>query len=157
MPREFTLEDLATGAEQEAAQQAAQDAASEVADGSDGETAKWLTELYSQMRDDGTLQAILFGPDAAKDMTETPTQPQTATATEEESEQVDPTEAIDAETIAAVGNLVIEQVGDMPLSKIVEACEERPATINQVLESHSDELAAITNDDAPEIEEGSDQ
>jgi hypothetical protein len=164
MPRDLTLEDLASSeateqAAEEAAETAAETAADAAADESPGDTAKWLTELYSQMREDGTLQAILFGPEAAQEMDRQQVDPRqqqmqeptTNAETEAPSEQVDPTDVIDAETIAAVGNVVIEKVGDMPISQVVEACEERPATINNVLEQHADELVAA-NADAADVE-----
>jgi hypothetical protein len=141
MTRDFTLQDLAGEAAEEAATEAAAEtateAATEAADAEGGDTAKWLVELYSEMKDDGTLQAILFGPEGAEQLA----QQQEPTPTNSDmSDQIDPTDAIDAETIANVGELVIDEIGDVPLSTVVTACKERPATINQVIEAKGDEI-----------------
>jgi hypothetical protein len=140
MTRDFTLQDLAGEAAEEAATEAAAETATEAATeaaAEGGDTAKWLVELYSEMKDDGTLQAILFGPDGAEQLNQ---QQQADPTNTDMSDQVDPTEAIDAETIANVGELVIDEIGDVPLSTVVTACKERPATINQVIETKGDEI-----------------
>jgi hypothetical protein len=153
MTRDFTLQDLAGEASEEAAEAAAEtaaetatEAASEAADAEGGDTAKWLVELYSEMKDDGTLQAILFGPEGAEQLKQ---QQQPQQMNPDTPTDMDPTEAIDAETIANVGELVIDEIGDVPLSTVVTACKERPATINQVIEAKGDEIFGEQADAEP--------
>lgn len=136
MSREMTLAELAGEAAQETATDAATEAAAETAQEAGESSLKWGLELYEKMQSDGTLELLLFGPENVE---KPEMAPETPTP---ESNEMDPTEALNAETIGNVCELVIDKVGDKRLSEVQEACEQRPATINSVIEMYGDELVA---------------
>lgn len=147
MSREMTLAELAGEAAQETATEAATEAATETAQEAGESSLKWGLELYEKMQNDGTLELLLFGPENV----EKP-KPDMAPETPETTESMDPSDALNAETIGNVCELVIDKVGDKRLSEVQAACEERPATINSVIEMYGDELVA----DGPAVEEEAD-
>jgi len=120
MTNDLTLDDLAGGAGEaaEAADQAA-DAAEQAADS--GES---LMELIEFVDDRGYLEPLLFGTDALSGDTQTDATMNTDTDTDVE---------LSAQNIAALSERIINQVGDVPLSKVAQFAEQNPDKVNGII------------------------
>lgn len=149
MSNRITIEDLAadSGAASSAAGEAA-DAAADAA--SDEDTGKWLLELYEKMQEDGTLQAVMFGPDALPD--EAPPENVDASALEDGNDGgVD----VDAEVVADALEDVKNTVGDLQLSQLIKLTRENPGLVDDLLEQHlaGDAASSEPTEDLEDVDE----
>lgn len=93
------------------------------ADGGGG-GGEWVGKLFDRLDDKGYLDAIIAQQfDVDTDMT----QP-------DETADDGETGSIDAETVAQFGKMVIDQVGDVPMSEVVKYCESNPAVVNNIIQ-----------------------
>lgn len=148
MSNRITIDDLA--ADSGAASSAAGEAAEAAADAaSDEDTGKWMLELYEKMQEDGTFQAIMFGPDALPD--EKPPENVDASALEQDSGGVD----VDAQIVADALEDVKNTVGDLQLSQLIKLTRENPGLVDDLLEQHLAGDAGSTDhdEDLEDVEE----
>jgi hypothetical protein len=122
MSNDLTLDDLAGGAGEAAdAADQATNAAEQAADS--GES---LMELIEFVDDRGYLEPLLFGTDALSGDTQTDATMNTDTDTDTDVE-------LSAKNIAALSERIINQVGDVPLSKVAQFAEQNPDKVNGII------------------------
>lgn len=147
MTKEITIEDLAAEATTSSGGGKAAKAAAEAAE--DGDTGKWILELYERLEDDGMLQAIMFGPDALEP-------PGDAPAPDLDPEDVGGGPSIDAEVVADALEDVQQTVGDLRISQLVKLTRENPGLVDNLLEEHLSGDAAESEEIDPEDLENED-
>lgn len=115
-----------------------QDAALGGDDDSDDSTAEFLEKVFDTLDERGYLDAMVaqqFDLDGVQSGTgETGDVPAAV-----DPDGGDPTGAasageVDAEAVARFGKLVIDNMGDVPMSKVVKIAESNPQTVNQVIQ-----------------------
>ena len=115
---DLTLEDLASGGS---------DSGAGDSGGSDGSSESFL-DLVQYLDESGYLGPIMFGKDALGDdsggidMDDDPETTETGELT------------LNAENIARFGSEVVDNIGDVPLSRVVQFAENNPDRINAAVE-----------------------
>lgn len=145
MSNDLTLDDLASGATN-ATESAAEETAKEAV--SNESTGEWITGLYDRLRDDGLIMPLLFGPEAApaQPTQEQPVDPEPEPMTDENPDDLpvpaDENPELNAETIAQICEGIESKAGDLRISQIRAACENRPEFVDQIIEQHGSEFGA---------------
>lgn len=120
--RERTLEDLVDQAG---------DAASEASEPGQG-TGEYIQQTVELLDKRGLLEPMLFGPDGAQELKE-----QSEPAGGDGDGEGGGAPDLDADTLAAAGRSIMDQLGeDVTVAEVVAICEDNPRLVNEQLEDH---------------------
>ena len=126
---DLTLDDLANGTTDDGSEPETTD------DGSDESTAEWANTLVERLDEKGVIDAVIaqqMGVDM-NDTNRTPTDSSTDTDTEAD------VAGLDAGDVAQFGKLVIDNAGDVSMSKVVEYAENQPELVNRLIQQATEE------------------
>lgn len=90
---------------------------------------EWINELIDTLDSRGYLDPLIQHSLGMEDMN-----PSTGAAPAEPAETDGGSVALDAADVAQFGKMVIDSVGDVPMSKVVEFSESNPEQVNQLIE-----------------------
>lgn len=98
-------------------------------DGESGSNSEWVGSLIERLDERGYLDALI-AQQLDVDMTDTPAITDDG---DENSEQTTSGE-LDHETVAHFGKLVLEEVGDIPISQVVKFAEANPDQVDNLIQ-----------------------
>lgn len=119
---ELTIDDLA----------ADDGASTDDGGGSGGDTADWVGDLIDRLDEKGVLDALVAQ--------QVGLDPSEAVAPEPDAGGADAAADaggadLDAATVATFGKLVIDNVGDVPVSEVVKYAESNPETVERMIDA----------------------